>query len=41
MDALVNKRIKQVLKGDQNAYADIVNLYQRQAVSSVLSNAWQ
>ena len=28
MDALVNKRIKQVLKGDQNAYADIVNLYQ-------------
>lgn len=28
MDALVNKRIKQVLKGDQNAYADIVSLYQ-------------
>ena len=28
MDALVNKRIRQVLKGDQNAYADIVNLYQ-------------
>lgn len=28
MDALVNKRVKQVLKGDQNAYADIVNLYQ-------------
>lgn len=28
MDALVNKRIKQVLKGDQNAFADIVNLYQ-------------
>ncbi len=28
MDALVNKRIKQVLKGDQNAYSDIVNLYQ-------------
>ena len=28
MDALINKRIKQVLKGDQNAYADIVNLYQ-------------
>ncbi len=28
MDALVNKRIEQVLKGDQNVYADIVNLYQ-------------
>lgn len=28
MDALLNKRIKQVLKGDQNAYEDIVNLYQ-------------
>ena len=28
MDALINKRIKQVLKGDQNAYTDIVNLYQ-------------
>lgn len=28
MDALVNKRIKQVLKGDQNAFADIVSLYQ-------------
>jgi len=28
MDALVNKRIRQVLKGDQNAYTDIVNLYQ-------------
>ncbi len=28
MDALVNNRIKQVLKGDQNAYSDIVNLYQ-------------
>lgn len=28
MDALVNKRIKQVLKGDQNAFTDIVNLYQ-------------
>lgn len=28
MDALINKRIKQVLKGDQNAFADIVNLYQ-------------
>ena len=28
MDALVNKRIKQVLKGDQNAFSDIVNLYQ-------------
>lgn len=28
MDALVNKRIEQVLKGDQSAYADIVNLYQ-------------
>ncbi|CAM5694281.1 RNA polymerase sigma factor OS=Lysinibacillus sphaericus CBAM5 OX=1400869 GN=P799_18150 PE=3 SV=1 [Lysinibacillus sphaericus] len=27
MDALVNKRIKQVLKGDQNAF-DIVSLYQ-------------
>lgn len=28
MDALVKKRIKQVLKGDQNAFADIVSLYQ-------------
>ena len=28
MDALVNKRIKQVLKGDQNAFSDIVSLYQ-------------
>lgn len=28
MDALINKRIKQVLKGDPNAFADIVNLYQ-------------
>lgn len=28
MDALINKRIKQVLKGDQSAYEDIVNLYQ-------------
>ncbi|GLC89715.1 RNA polymerase sigma factor SigW [Lysinibacillus piscis] len=28
MDALINKRIKQVLKGDQNAFADIVSLYQ-------------
>lgn len=28
MDALVNKRIIQVLKGDQNAFSDIVNLYQ-------------
>ena len=28
MDALLNKRIKQVLKGDQNAFADIVSLYQ-------------
>lgn len=28
MDALVNKRIKQVLKGDQSAFSDIVNLYQ-------------
>ena len=28
MDPLINKRVKQVLKGDQNAYADIVTLYQ-------------
>jgi RNA polymerase sigma-70 factor (ECF subfamily) len=28
MDALVNKRIKEVLKGDQNAFAEIVELYQ-------------
>ncbi|EDW5948401.1 sigma-70 family RNA polymerase sigma factor, partial [Salmonella enterica subsp. enterica serovar Enteritidis] len=28
MDAFVNKKIKQVLKGDQNAFADIVSLYQ-------------
>jgi RNA polymerase sigma-70 factor, ECF subfamily len=27
MDALVKKRIKQVLKGDQNAFAEIVELY--------------
>lgn len=41
MDALVNKRIKQVLKGDQNAYADIVNLYQHklyQVCYRMLSN---
>lgn len=29
MDPLINKRIKQVLKGDQSAYADIVSLYQQ------------
>lgn len=29
MDALINKRIKQVLKGDQHAYSDIVSLYQQ------------
>lgn len=29
MDALINKRIKQVLKGDQHAYSDIVTLYQQ------------
>lgn len=28
MDALVKKRIVQVLKGDQSAFSDIVNLYQ-------------
>jgi RNA polymerase sigma-70 factor (ECF subfamily) len=28
MDALINKRIKEVLKGDQNAFAEIVELYQ-------------
>lgn len=28
MDALVNKRIKQVLKGDKDAFAEIVDLYQ-------------
>lgn len=28
MDALVNKRIKEVLKGDQNAFVEIVELYQ-------------
>ncbi|MCP1146419.1 RNA polymerase sigma factor SigW [Lysinibacillus endophyticus] len=28
MDALLNKRIKQVLKGDQNAFTDVVTLYQ-------------
>jgi RNA polymerase sigma-70 factor, ECF subfamily len=27
MDTIINKRIKQVLKGDQNAYAEIVELY--------------
>lgn len=27
MEALVNKRIKQVLKGDQNAFAELVELY--------------
>ena len=30
MDALVNKRIQKVLKGDQNAFAEIVELYQHQ-----------
>lgn len=28
MDAIVNKRIKQVLKGDKDAFAEIVDLYQ-------------
>jgi len=28
MDALVNKRIKEVLNGDQNAFAEIVEIYQ-------------
>ncbi len=28
MDALVNKRIKEVLKGDREAFAEIVELYQ-------------
>ncbi|WP_075619487.1 RNA polymerase sigma factor SigW [Paenisporosarcina indica] len=28
MDALINKRIKEVLKGDQNAFAEIVELFQ-------------
>lgn len=28
MDALVNKRIAQVIKGDQDAFAEIVELYQ-------------
>ncbi|WP_409252565.1 RNA polymerase sigma factor SigW [Bacillus sp. SCS-153A] len=27
MDALVNKRIKQVLRGDQDAFAEVVELY--------------
>jgi RNA polymerase sigma-70 factor, ECF subfamily len=27
MDAIIKKRIKQVLKGDQNAYAEIVEIY--------------
>ncbi|WP_249652610.1 sigma factor, partial [Lysinibacillus sp. D4A1_S13] len=27
MEILINKRIKQVKKGDQNAFAEIVNLY--------------
>jgi RNA polymerase sigma-70 factor, ECF subfamily len=27
MDALVNKRIKQVLKGDQDAFAEVIELY--------------
>ncbi|WP_341300911.1 RNA polymerase sigma factor SigW [Lysinibacillus sp. FSL H8-0500] len=41
MDALVNKRIKQVLKGDQSAFADIVSLYQHklyQVCYRMLSN---
>lgn len=41
MDALVNKRIKQVLKGDQQAYSDIVSLYQQQVFQvcyRILSN---
>lgn len=29
MDTLIHKRIKQVLKGDQNAYSDIVSSYQQ------------
>lgn len=29
MDTLIHKRIKQVLKGDQNAYSDIVKAYQQ------------
>lgn len=27
MDALVNKRIKQVLKGDQDAFAEVIEIY--------------
>ncbi|RLQ93248.1 RNA polymerase sigma factor SigW [Falsibacillus albus] len=27
MDAIINKRIKQVIKGDQNAFSEIVELY--------------
>jgi len=41
MDAFVNKKIKQVLKGDQNAFADIVSLYQHklyQVCYRMLSN---
>lgn len=29
MDTLIHKRIKQVLKGDKNAYSDIVSSYQQ------------
>lgn len=41
MDALLNKRIKQVLKGDQSAFSDIVSLYQHrlyQVCYRMLSN---
>lgn len=41
MDALINKRIKQVLKGDINAFADIVDFYQHrlyQVCFRMLSN---
>lgn len=30
MDALVNKRIERVMKGDRDAFADIVEIYQHQ-----------
>ena len=36
MDALVNKRIKKVLKGDQNAFAEIVDLYQHKLFQYVI-----
>ena len=39
METIVKMRIKQVMKGDQNAFADIVELYKDKNISIMLSNA--